>query len=480
MSHVAGYLAHIMNDCAGWGAGQVADYIPELAAADPDRYGLSMCVHDGHIYSLGDSDVEFTIQSVSKPLTYALAMSRLGHGRLDEKVGVEPSGDAFNEVSVDERCRPRNPMINAGAILTSSLLLPPVREVAASTVRRVFDELLDFYSMCAGRRLRMDENVYRSEAATGSRNRAIVYMLDSFGVVDTDPEAALDLYYRQCSVLVNTDDLAIIGATIAGGGLNPRTGRQVFNQEVAQRLLSVMTTCGMYDGAGDWVTSVGLPAKSGVAGAVLAALPGQLGIGVYSPRLDEHGNSVRGVQTCRHLSSDLGLHMFNVTRESRVTIRGIYDVVDVEVGAEWDERQRRHLRAVRDRIRVYELQGDLTFAGTESAMRRIEADLDEFDVAIVDISRIGVIDPVARTMLLSMRHTLTERGQLAMLVDPDRVVAASVARHRADSVAPDLGAPEELRGFDPSLPHVHASMAFAVDDAERFQVRDVPALDGTR
>ncbi|MDL9938791.1 glutaminase A [Gordonia sp. ABSL1-1] len=470
-SHVDGYLRHIMDTCAVDRTGEVADYIPELAAVDPDGFGLSLCVHDGHIYSDGDSGVEFTIQSVSKPLTYAMALGRLGVEAVDAKIGVEPSGEAFNEISVDDRRRPKNPMINAGAILAASLLLPPVREVADDMVAKVFDELVDFYSACAARRLRIDEQVYASEAATGSRNRAIAYMLDSFGALDTAPDAALDLYYRQCSIRVTTDDLAVVGATIANGGVNPRTGRQAFSGQVAQRLLSVMTTCGMYDGAGDWVTGVGLPAKSGVGGGILAVLPGQLGIGVYSPRLDEHGNSVRGVEACRHLSSDLGLHMFNVTRESRVTIRSVFDISDIEVGPDWSEAERGFLRTCRDRVRVYELQGDLTFTGAESALRRLEADIDDYAVAIVEISRIDVIDPVARTMVLAMKRTLDDVGKRAMIVDPDGVVRASVDRHRRDTIAPNLNVPEDLRGFDPTLPHVHATMDQAIVDAEEFLLK---------
>ncbi|MDL9944509.1 glutaminase A [Gordonia sp. ABSL11-1] len=470
-THVDGYLRHIMGVCSADSSGAVADYIPELARVDPDGYGLSMCVHDGNVYSQGDSGVAFTIQSISKPLTYALVLTRLGPAQVDARIGVEPSGEAFNEISVDADRRPRNPMINAGAIMAASLLLPPVRDVDASTVESVFGELVEFYSGCAGRHLELDEDVYSSEAQTGARNRAIAYMLDSFGVVDTDPEAALDLYYRQCSLRVTTDDLSVIGATIANGGLNPRTGRQVMTQEVAQRVLSVMTTCGMYDGAGDWVTTVGLPAKSGVGGGILAILPGQLGIGVYSPRLDVHGNSVRGIDTCRHLSTDLGLHMFNLTRESRVTIRSTYDIGEFEVGDDWTERERSYLKTCRERVRVYELQGDLTFSGAEAAMRRLETDIDHYDVAIVDISRIGIVDPVARTMVLTFKHVLDDRGQRGMVVDPDGVMRASVDRHRNDRVVPDIVAPEALRGFDPTLPHVHATMAEAVTDAEAFLLK---------
>lgn len=462
------YLKQIMSACGSDRAGSVADYIPELARVDPEGFGLSLCVHDGHVYAQGDADLAFTIQSISKPLTYALILGRSGVDAVDDKLGVEPSGEAFNEISVDDRRRPKNPMINAGAILAASMMLPQRRDLDDDAVEIAFGEVVEFYSACAGRKLVMDEQVYRSEAATGSRNRAIAYMLDSFGVLDTDPDAAVDLYYRQCSLRVTTTDLSVIGATIANGGINPRTGRRVLDQVVAQRVLSVMTTCGMYDGAGDWVTSVGLPAKSGVGGGILAVLPGQLGIGVYSPRLDRHGNSVRGVDTCRHLSADLGLHMFNVARESRVTIRAVYDVTDFDIGAEFSERERGYLRTCRDRVLVYELQGDLTFAGAESAIRRLETDLDRFDVAIIDISRVDVIDPVARVMMLGLKYRVDQHDKLVIVVDPDGIVRDKVGRFATQATPLDVADVE--RYIDLALPHVHSTMTGAVDDAEQYMV----------
>ena len=443
-SLVSGYLQHIADQCAADDSGRVADYIPELAAVDPGRYGLSLCAHDGYIYSVGDTATEFTIQSISKPLTYAMALGGHGADAVDAKIGVEPSGEAFNEISVDARRRPRTPMTNAGAITAASMLLPSERQVAPETVEAAFAGLVDFYSACAGRRLVVDEQVYRSERATGSRNRAIAYMLDSFGALTTDPDAALDLYFRQCSLRVTTEDLAVIGVTIACGGTNPRTGRRVFSRSTAQRLLSVMTTCGMYDGAGDWVTSVGIPAKSGVGVGILGSLRWQLGIGVSSPRLDAHGNSVRGVDTCRHLSADLGLHMFNITRESRVTIRSVYDIGEFGVGAEWSDGQRAYLRGCRDRVRVYELQGDLTFSG------------------IVEISRIDVVDPVARRMVLGSGLGLSARGKQVLLVDPDGLVREGVRR------AGKRG--ETLISVGSELPQVHSTMESAVSHAESMQL----------
>lgn len=433
-SLVESYLQFIHDSCAVGEQGALADYIPELTRVDPNGFGLSMAVHEGHVYSIGDARVGFTIQSVSKPLTYALALTHKGFAAVDERIGVEPSGEAFNEISVDSRRRPRNPMINAGAILSASLLLE-----AQPDVDKAFAELLEFYGACAGRKLSLDTEVYESEMRSGARNRAIAFMLQSFGTLKAPPEDTIDLYFRQCSVIVTTDDLAVIGGTLANGGVNPRTGRRALGQNVVQRVLSVMTTCGMYDGAGDWVTSVGLPAKSGVGGGIMAVLPGQLGIGVYSPLLDEHGNSVRGVSACKRLSSDLGLHIFNVTRESRVAVRSHYDAEELDIVTDRTPEERRYLNAKRNRIRVYELQGDLTFSGMESVLRRLRASVSSFDVAILDMSRVDQIDEVSRAMLVSSSQNLRASGRDGVIFDPDSVVIqkgahASEARRGAESV----------------------------------------------
>ena len=198
--------------------------------------------------------------------------------------------------------------------------------------------------------------MYASEKATGSRNRAIAYMLQSFGVLDDDPDDVLDVYFRQCSLNVTATDLARMAATLARGGVNPMTGRRVTDAAVVRRTLSVMVTCGMYDAAGDWVSAVGMPAKSGVGGGIVAVLPGQLGIGVYSPLLDAKGNSVRGVRVCRSLSEQLGLHFLTVSRDSRASLRAVYEP--------------------RDDIRVYETHGDLLFCGAEQVVRTVDRERD--------------------------------------------------------------------------------------------------------
>ncbi|MGV1089608.1 MAG: glutaminase A, partial [Mycobacterium sp.] len=311
------YLDDIVAEYAGVTDGALADYIPELTEVDPTKFGLTLSASDGYLYESGDARTDFTIQSISKPFTYALALELSGQEAVDAKIGVEPSGDAFNEISVDEKTKtPKNAMINAGAIASVSL-------VPGASPDERFARIQDFYSACAGRPLELDEDVYRSEKATGNRNRAIAYMLTSFGVLDDDPDDVLDVYFRQCSLRVNSVDLARMAATLARGGVNPQTGRRVVDSKVVQRTLSVMVTCGMYNGAGDWVSAVGMPAKSGVGGGILAVLPSQLGIGVYSPLLDGRGNSVRGVMVCRALSDRLGLHFLNVSRESRATIRAV-------------------------------------------------------------------------------------------------------------------------------------------------------------
>ena len=390
------YLDRIRAEHAGVADGELADYIPELADVDPNGFGVSLSSADGYVYESGDTAVEFTIQSISKPFTYALALHTVGEAVVDATIGVEPSGEAFNEISVDKVTKtPKNPMINAGAIAAASL-------VPGATPDERFAAIREFYSGFAGRQLELDHDVYESEKATGNRNRAIAYMLASFGVLQGDPDDALDVYFRQCSLNVTSSDLARMGATLARGGVNPATGRRVTGSRVVKRTLSVMVTCGMYDAAGDWVSAVGMPAKSGVGGGIVAVLPGQLGIGTYSPRLDAKGNSVRGVKVCRSLSEQLGLHFLSVARDSRATLRAVYEP--------------------HNRVRVYETHGDLLFSGAEQLVRTVDRDRDTFDVAILDVARVDDIDDAARALLAGMSAELRAQGKVGLLVDPDSVV----------------------------------------------------------
>lgn len=222
-------------------------------------------------------------------------------------MGIEPSGDAFNSVELCPKTkRPFNPMVNAGAIATASLIKGASPEAGATA----FVERL---SLAAGRPLRVDENIYTSEASTGNRNRAIAYLLRNFDVIDERVDHTLHQYFSQCSVRLNCRDLAAIGATLANVGENPVTHTQVFDAICVRDALAAMFTCGMYDYAGEWAFRVGVPAKSGVAGGIMAVVNRQMGVAVYSPRLDERGNSVRGIKVCADLSDEFGLHAFDFT-----------------------------------------------------------------------------------------------------------------------------------------------------------------------
>ena len=270
VSAVAAYLAGLYERHLATDEGAVATYIPELSGVDPSLFGICLATVDGSVYEAGDARVPFTIQSMSKPLTYGLALERLGREAVRRRIGVEPSGDAFNEISISPATgTPCNPLINAGAITCAGLV--------ANVVDDPFQLLLDTYSRYAGRALELDEAVYRSETDTGHRNRGMAHLLRGAGVLD-NPDAALDLYFRQCSISVECRDLAVMAATLANGGLNPITRERAVGEEVVRDVLSVMASCGMYDFAGEWLVSVGLPAKSGVSGGVFAVLPGRLGI----------------------------------------------------------------------------------------------------------------------------------------------------------------------------------------------------------
>ncbi len=285
--------------------GEVATYIPELGKANPKHFGICIASVDGQIFEAGDTDVEFTIQSTSKAFVYAMALTSHGRDQVFARVGVEPSGDAFNAIELDKKNRPFNPMVNAGAIVTAGFIQGKGLEERRAT-------LLKTFSAAAGRPLKIDEAVYRSESATGHRNRALAWLGTNFDKLDlaTNMES-LELYFMQCSILVTARDLAVMGATLANMGINPVTQENVFEMGCIQDVLSVIFTCGMYDYAGEWAFRVGIPAKSGVGGGILGVVNRQLGIGTFSPRLDERGNSVRGIRVCTDLSEELGLHAFN-------------------------------------------------------------------------------------------------------------------------------------------------------------------------
>lgn len=287
--------------------GQIATYIPELSKANPKDFAICVSTVDGQVYCAGDWSKEFTIQSVCKPFAYQMALEKLGRDKVLTHVGVEPSGDAFNSIELEPRTmRPYNPMVNAGAIAVASLIK---NESRGAGVRHFIKKM----QLAAGRKLSIDASVLASESLTGNRNRAIAYLMLNFGIIDEDVNHTLHQYFSQCSLLVNCRDLAVMAGTLANMGANPVTHDAVFDFQYIKDVLSVMFTCGLYDHAGEWAYHVGLPAKSGVGGGMLAVVNRQLGIAVYSPRLDAKGNSVRGILACRELASRLGLHAFEFT-----------------------------------------------------------------------------------------------------------------------------------------------------------------------
>lgn len=300
------FIEHLYEKYRDDHSGEVATYIPELGKADPNRFGICVVSADGQEVSVGDVDVEFTIQSICKPLAFLMALDSLGRDEVLSHVGVEPSGDAFNSVEIDPRSkRPFNPMINAGAIAVASLIK---EDSPQAGVARFVDTL----SRAAGRSLQVDQAVFESEESTGHRNRAIAYLLRNCDVIDDQIEHTLHQYFSQCAVSVNARDLAYIGATLANTGEHPKSGEDVFGFRHIRDTLAVMFACGMYDFAGEWAYRVGVPAKSGVSGGVLAVINRQLGIAVYSPRIDDRGNSVRGIRVCTELAEEFGLHAFDV------------------------------------------------------------------------------------------------------------------------------------------------------------------------
>lgn len=353
------YARHV--DCA---AGEVAGHVPELAGADPAWFGIAMATIDGRVYTVGDTDRSFTVQSISKPFVYALALQDHGLDGVLSEVGVEPSEAKTAAGIPRESERPFNPMVNAGAITCTSLVRS---EPGAPRVERIVDLL----SRCAGRSLVIDEAVAASERASELGNFAVDYMLRNAGIVGSALESVLECYARQCAILVTCRDLAVMAATLANGGVCPTTGVAAIDPRVVPKVLSVMATCGMYDYAGEWITRIGMPSKSGIGGGILGVLPGHVGISAFSPPLDARGNSVRGVRVFHDLSEDFGLHLFQATRSGKSVIRRRYDVASVS--------SKRHRRAAESdalaehggRIVIYELQGEITLFSIERIIRDI-------------------------------------------------------------------------------------------------------------
>lgn len=295
-------------------SGKNADYIPYLAQVDSKLFGVAVVTTDNQSFALGDVDYSFSIQSISKVFTLALAMEELGYDKVFLRIGNEPTGRAFNSVNavVDMPTHTGNALVNAGAIATTSL-------ISGNTADEKWNKILNFYSKAAGEKLSLIEEVYKSEAATNAGNKALSMLLAKYERIYADPFESVDVYTKQCSVGVNTVQLARMGATLANNGINPKTGEQVIKREDIPYILSVMTMAGLYDGSGGWAWQVGLPAKSGVGGGIVAVVPGKGAIAVFGPRLDEAGNSVKAQKVIEYVVRKLD---YNIFSPSSVGLKG--------------------------------------------------------------------------------------------------------------------------------------------------------------
>ena len=287
-------------------SGKNADYIPFLAQVDSKMFGVAVVSTDNQVFSIGEVNYAFSIQSISKVYTLALAMEELGADRVFERIGSEPTGRAFNSVTavVEMPTHTGNPLVNAGAIATTSLIL-------GKDADEKWNKILNFYSRAAGEKLTLIDEVYKSEAATNAGNKALSMLLAKYERIYADPFESVDIYTKQCSVGVNVIQLARMGATLANNGKNPVTGEQIIKAENVPYILSTMTVAGLYDGSGGWAWKVGLPAKSGVGGGIVAVVPGKGAIAVFSPRLDEAGNSVKAQRVIEYVANKLDFNVFS-------------------------------------------------------------------------------------------------------------------------------------------------------------------------
>ncbi|MET0672261.1 MAG: glutaminase A [Microbacterium pygmaeum] len=388
MDPITMLLEAALDDIRPRTSGAPAGYIPELADADPDRLALAVVGPRGRVITAGDDHVEFTIQSMSKPFVLALALQTLGRDSVFGRVGAEPSGEPFNAISLEPGTgRPANPMVNAGAIATTAL-------IAGEDIDQRTARVIEMMSAFAGRSLWVDEAVYRSESATGDRNRALAHLLKSYGHIAGRVDDVVESYFRQCSVLVTVRDLAVMAATLAFGGRNPVTGDRVVDERVARDVTSIMASCGMYDFSGEWLLRVGLPAKSGVSGGVLAVAPSQFGVAAFSPRLDEHGNSVRASAVVEMLSERFGMHLL----EPHESIAEPGVVIEASPGGP-----------------IVRLSGELGFAGAERALsllKEIAASVPDGAEVVVDATALARTHPAALTVMRDEFAQLAPRFRL--------------------------------------------------------------------
>ncbi len=287
--------------------GKNADYIPALAKVPSDLFAITLITVDGQIYSIGDSDTAFSIQSISKVFTMAQVFQEMGEKPVYENLGVDATGQAFNSIVAIEqhKGKEQNPLVNPGAIAATSM-------IKGKNAKEIWNKILSIHNSFAGRKLSLNQEVYKSEAATNQRNQAIAMLMAAYDRIKSDPAIATDLYTRACSINATTKDLAAMAATLANGGFNPLSKAQVIEQKHIKHILAVMATAGLYDESGKWLFKTGLPAKSGVGGGLIAVAPGQFGIAAFSPRLDGAGNSVRAQRAIEKIVEHLNANPYDV------------------------------------------------------------------------------------------------------------------------------------------------------------------------
>jgi len=290
--------------------GKNADYIPALAEVPSKLFGISLVTVDGKTYDEGDVKSLFSIQSISKVFTLALVLQESGEQAVEDNIGVDATGQVFNSIVAIEQSKgfQQNPFVNPGAIASTGM-------VKGKTDAEKWNKILAIHSAFAGRQLEVNQPVYKSEAETNQRNQAIAALMSAYGHIQDDPKMVTDVYTRQCAINVSSHDLAVMAATLANGGKNPVTGKQVIAQEHVAKILAVMATAGLYDDSGIWLFNVGLPAKSGVGGGIIAVSPGKFGIAAFSPPLDAAGNSVKAQRAIEYVSNELGGNPYNVAPE---------------------------------------------------------------------------------------------------------------------------------------------------------------------
>jgi glutaminase len=380
--------------------GKNADYIPALAKVDPKIFGIAVVTPDGKVYTSGDIKSEVSIQSISKVFTMALVMEEQGPEALANNMGVDATGQVFNSIVAVEQYKGKemNPMVNPGAITATSMVSGASRDAK-------WQKILNYYSAAAGRPLSVNQEVFKSEADTNQRNRAIAMLMLAYEHIKGDPLEATDVYTEQCSVSVNAKDLATMAATLANGGRNPVTGKQVIKAENVPEILAVMATAGLYDDSGKWLFRTGLPAKSGVGGGIVAVQPEQFGIGTFSPRLDDRGNSVRGVAMLQALSQRFGLHML----ASRGLPLSSIAELDRDVGG--------------DTVAV--LRGEIFFAGAEEVLTRLAPLVGDDGCLVLDFTNVTRVGGAARAVFLGVPEIagVSAGGRPRVAIrDPDGVL----------------------------------------------------------